>query len=253
MNVIGIVSALKSEATCIVNLRVPVYQVVNAGERARLCLSSMGSNAARGAALKLREFGVNALVSFGVAAALDDKLIPGDLVLPESIAADGESLPVDLEWRNHLERLLSTHLTVTGGILASSEMPLTSRQEKLALGEAAGACAADMESAAVAKVAADAGIPFIAIRAIIDPVDFSPPEALLGAVYPDGGVDFIRLITLLVGRSVSIKTLFHLALAMHAARATLTKVVRTAGVAFASESILESRDADGNGESAGNM
>ena len=253
MNVIGVVSALKSEATCIVNLRIPVYQVVNAGERARLCLSGMGSNAARGAALKLREFGVNALVSFGVAAALDNKLIPGDLVLPESIVAGGESLPVNMEWRNRLERLLSAHLTVTGGILVSSEAPLTSRQEKLALGEAIGACAADMESAAVAKVAADAGIPFVAIRAIVDPVDFSPPEALLSAVYPDGGVDFIRLITLLIGRSVSIKTLFHLALGMHAARATLTKVVQTAGAAFASESIFEIYHADDGGESAGNM
>lgn len=253
MNVIGVVSALKSEATCIVNLRIPVYQVVNAGERARLCLSGMGSNAARGAALKLREFGVNALVSFGVAAALDNKLIPGDLVLPESIVAGGESLPVNMEWRNRLERLLSAHLTVTGGILVSSETPLTSRQEKLALGEAIGACAADMESAAVAKVAADAGIPFVAIRAIVDPVDFSPPEALLSAVYPDGGVDFIRLITLLIGHSVSIKTLFHLALGMHAARATLTKVVKTAGAAFASESIFEIYHADDGGESAGNM
>lgn len=253
MNVIGVVSALKSEATCIMNLRIPVYRVVNVGDRTRLCLSSMGNNAARGAALKLHEYGVTALVSFGVAAALDDKLIPGDLVLPESIRVNGESLPVDLEWRNSLERrLLSAHLTVTGGVLVSSEAPLTSRQEKLALGEAAGACAADMESAAVAKVAADAGIPFIAIRAIVDPIDFSPPEALLSAVYPDGGVDFIRLITLLINGSVSIKTLIHLALGMHAARTTLTKVVQTAGAAFASKSSLDRYDDEDSGESIDN-
>jgi hopanoid-associated phosphorylase len=252
LNVIGVVSALKSEATCIMNLRIPVYRVVNVGDRTRLCLSSMGSNAARGAALKLHEYGVTALVSFGVAAALDDKLIPGDLVLPESIMVNGESLPVDLEWRNSLERLLSAHLTVTGGVLVSSEAPLTSRQEKLALGEASGACAADMESAAVAKVAADEGIPFIAIRAIVDPIDFSPPEALLSAVYPDGGVDFIRLMTLLINGSVSIKTLIHLALGMHAARTTLTKVVQTAGAAFASQSSLDRYDDEDSGESIDN-
>lgn len=236
MNVIGVVSALKSEASCLMNLHFPVYKVVNLGARTRLCLSSMGSSAAQGAALKLQEYGVNALVSFGVAAALDNKLIPGDLVLPESIV-DGESLPVNLEWRNRLEYLLSSHLTVVGGSLASSAVPLTSRQTKLALGEATGACAADMESAAVARVAASAGIPFIAIRAIVDPIDFSPPEALLSAVYPDGSVDFIRLISLLIGRSIPLKTLVHLAMGMHAARSTLTKVVQTAGMGLASEAI----------------
>lgn len=236
MNVIGVVSALKSEASCFMNLRFPIYRIVNLGANTRLCLSSMGSNAAHGAALKLHEYGVNALVSFGVAAALDNKLTPGDLVLPESIV-DGERLPVSLEWRNQLEQLLSSHLTVVGGSLASSPEPLTSRQAKLALGEATGACAADMESAAIARVAANAGIPFIAIRAIVDPIYFSPPDALLSAVYPDGGVDFIRLISLLINRSVPPKTLVHLAMGMHAARSTLTKVVQTAGMALASGAI----------------
>lgn len=74
------------------------------------------------------------------------------------------------------------------------------------MGEATGACAADMESAAIARVAANAGIPFIAIRAIVDPIYFSPPDALLSAVYPDGGVDFIRLISLLINQSVPPKT-----------------------------------------------
>ncbi len=217
------------------NLRFPIYQVVKVGEATLLCLSSMGSDAARGAALKLHEHGCSALVSFGVAAALDDKLIPGDLVLPESIAVNGGSLPVDLQWRNCLAGLLSKHLTVAGGTLIDTGIPLTSRQVKLALGEANGACAADMESAAVAKVAADNNIPFIAIRAIVDPIDFSPPEALLSAVYPDGGVDIIKLITLLLNRSVSIRTLIHLAMGMHAARTALTKAVQTAGLTFAKQ------------------
>ena len=88
----------------------------------------------------------------------------------------------------------------------------------------------DMESADVAGVAAKAGIPFIAIRAIIDPVEFSPPEALLSVVYPDGSVQPFRFLSLLLNRSVDLKTIFHLALAMQAARTTLLTVVKTLGM-----------------------
>ncbi|UJP05849.1 MAG: phosphorylase [Nitrosomonas sp.] len=237
MSYLGIVSALKSEATCLMNLRFPVYRVVNIGDNTKLCLSSIGNDAARGAALKLCENGASALVSFGVAAALNNALTPGDLVLPEAIIQDGGSLPVDIAWRNRLAHRLSPHLTVTGGTLAAADVPLTSRQEKIALGEKTGACAADMETAAVAKVAGEIGIPFIAIRAIVDPLEFSPPDALLSAVHPDGNVDLIRLIALLIKRSVSVKTLIHLGLGMHAARTTLGKVVQVAGITFANDSL----------------
>ncbi len=89
MKIIGVVTALKSEASCLVDKRrFPLYQVVDIGDRTSLCLSSIGGSAARGAALKLCGQNINALVSFGVAAALDDKLIPGDLVLPEAIMID---------------------------------------------------------------------------------------------------------------------------------------------------------------------
>ncbi len=252
MKIIGVVSALKSEANCLVDRRFPLYQVVEIGGRTSLCLSSIGSSAARGAALKLCEHGVNALVSFGVAAAVDNKLIPGDLVLPEAIIMDSEILPVDLEWRNRLEGIMSKQITVAGGSLASCEAPLTSRQEKLALGEATGACAADMETAAVAKVAADAGISFIAIRAIVDPIEFSPPDALMSAVYPDGSVDIMQLIKLLMNGSVPIKTLIHLALAMHVARSALSEVVQKTGLTFASDYIPYRNAEENEGESIDN-
>lgn len=243
LKIIGVVTALKSEASCLVDKRFPLYQVVDIGDRTSLCLSSIGSSAARGAALKLCGQNINALVSFGVAAALDDKLIPGDLVLPEAIMMDGEVLPVDMEWRDRLHGIMSKHVTVTSGVLTSCEAPLTTRAQKLALGEATGACAADMESAAVAKVAADAGISFLAIRAIVDPLEFSPPEALMGAVYPDGSVDAIQLIKLVLNRSVSIVTLIHLALGMHVARSALTEVVQKTGLTFASD-YMPYRDAE---------
>ena len=61
----------------------------------------------------------------------------------------------------------------------------------------------DMESGAVAEAAAHAGMPFLAIRAISDPVEFSPPPVLLDAVRPDGSADLARLLPLLVRRIFS--------------------------------------------------
>ena len=241
MYVIGVVSALKSEASCLMNLRFPILKIANLGRNTRLCLSSMGNDAAHIASDKLLDFGCEALVSFGVAAALDKKLIPGDLVLAESIFDGEKHWPVSVSWRHRLEQMLPPQLTIVGGSIAKSTAPLTTAQEKLALGEATGACAADMESAAIARVAAEEGVPFIAIRVIVDPIEFSPPDALLSAVYPDGAVDILRLISLLMDGSVRFKTLWHLGLGMYTARTTLRKVVQVAGLKLACDSIDSDR------------
>ena len=237
MSVVGIVCAMKSEASCIMKLRFPLYKLARPGENTRLCVCGVGTNMAAEAADLLHRHGVDALASFGVAAALDTSLLPGDLVLPETILAEnrvGEEAEgtrlVNQEWRNRVQRQLSPQLTVVGGTLVTSQIPLTSREAKLELGKTTGACAMDMESGDVAEVAAKAGIPFIAIRAIIDPVEFSPPEALLSVVNPDGSVQLMQLIALLMNRSVDLKTLFHLALAMQAARTTLLAVIRPLGM-----------------------
>jgi len=244
MSVVGIVCAMKSEASCIMNLRFPLYKLARPGENTRLCLCGVGTNMAADAASLLHKYGVDALVSFGVAAALDPSLTPGDLVLPETILTEDKigagaeaevNRLVNQTWRNRIQRQLSSQLTIVGGILVTSQVPLTSREAKLELGKATGACAMDMESGDVAEVAAKAGLPFIAIRVIIDPVEFSPPEALLSVVYPDGSVQLFQFLSLLLNRSVDIKTVFHLALAMQAARTTLLAVVKTLGMGLDSK------------------
>ena len=69
----------------------------------------------------------------------------------------------------------------------------------------------DMESGAVAEAAAHAGMPFLVVRAISDPAEFSPPSILLGAVRRDGSADLARLLPLLLRRSVTLGTLLRLA------------------------------------------
>lgn len=234
VNMIGLVTALRAEASCVSPAHIPFNAIMLVNDLAVLWLSGMGAQAARAAAEGLHQHGVTALVSFGVAGALDPNLKPGDLVLPDAIHA-GTQFPVNIAWRDWLQKLLPADVTVVNGILANSAVPLTGEKAKLKLAQATNACAVDMESGAIAAVAATAGIPFIAVRAIIDPIQFSPPEALLGAVYPDGGVNSMRLIALLLKRSVHVSTLLHMGAGMHAARKTLSRVIQSAGAGLGSQ------------------
>lgn len=235
-SIVGVVSALKSEASCLMKLRFPAFKIARIGPRTRLCLSGMGeAGALRSSQILYEDAEVDALLSFGVAAALDNTLVPGDLVIPEMIDYHGKKLPVTLEWRERVAELLPSYLTIVGGTLASSQAPLYSRQDKLKLGEETGACAADMETAVVANFAAQNDIPFIAIRAIVDPLEFSPLPALMDVVYADGTTDVFRLIPRIISGAVPFKTLFHLGMGMYAARQTLSKVVETVTLDFKSE------------------
>ena len=230
--VLGVVSALKSEASCLMKLRFPLFKIARIAPATRLCLSGMGAQGALKATQILHEYEVDALMSFGVAAALDNRLVPGDVVLPEMIHSNGVNLPVTLEWRERIAESLPSYLTVVGGTLTDTQEPLFTREEKIKLGEKTGACAADMETAMVAEFAARADLPFIAVRAIVDPLEFSPPPALMDVVYADGSTDVVRLIPRLFNGSVPFKTLFHLGMGMYAARATLNKVVETVSLDF---------------------
>ncbi len=237
MYVTGLVTALRAEASCVTSARVSLNEKVQVSDHVVLWLSGMGAQAARTAAKGLCQYGVTALVSFGVAGALDSNLKPGDLVLPDAIH-NGEQLPVATAWRNRLQQMLPADITAVNGILANSAVPLTGEKAKQHLAQATGACAVDMESGAIAEVAATVGIPFIAVRAIIDPLQFSPPEVLLSAVYPDGGVNPMLLLALLLKRSVHLGTLIQMGAGMRAARRTLSRVIQSAGAG------LDSRAAD---------
>lgn len=235
VRITGLVTALRSEAACVSPARIPFNRPTSLNEQTLLWLSGMGAQSARAAAQGLQQHGVTALVSFGVAGALSDQLKPGDLVLPDAIHA-GELLPIDLGWRDRLQQQLPATITIANGLLADSNVPLTNEKAKRDLARTSGAIAVDMESAAIAQVAAVAGIPFIAVRAIIDPVHFSPPEALLSAVNPDGGVKPMHLTALLLKRSVRLGTLLKMGAGMRKARKTLSQIIQAAGTDLASRS-----------------
>lgn len=224
VNFVGIVTAMRIESRCITTRHLSLGEIINLGDNAAICLCGMGENAARNAATKLLAEGASSLVSFGVAGALDSKLRPGDLMLPESIYTK-QMLPVSSAWRSRVQECLPSHLRVIGGTLATSNKVLTSLIEKRKFAETTGALAVDLESGAIAEAAKNSDMPFLAIRAISDPIEFSPPSALLNSVNSDGSAKLGQILALLLQRSVTLSTLLRLAREVRTARSTLSVVV----------------------------
>lgn len=232
MSSTGIVVAMRVEARCLTTQSLPFNQLFRLNNTSvTLWLCGMGAVAAHHAATGLLAGGASRLVSFGFAGALDDGLQPGDLVLPKSVMVNDPRaiLPVDPVWRGDVHQLLSGNIKLSDEPLVSTGEVITSTSIKQALAQHTKASAVDMESAAVALIAAEAGVPFIAVRAVSDPLGFSPPEALLGAIRSDGSPDMARILSLIVRGSVSISTLLRLGKDSRAAANTLCAVIRHAG------------------------
>ena len=164
------------------------------GDGALLAVSGIGPSAAAAAADALVQAGASALMTFGMAGALDPALAPGSVVLPrELIAADGARFEASPTWRARVAAALIPVRAVTEGILLSSDRAIETPSDKAAAFHRCGAAAVDMESAAVAQVAARLNLPFIAVRVIVDTAADQLPRSVVAASRA-GRVKFARLI-----------------------------------------------------------
>lgn len=212
---IAVVCGLKSEAAV---MRAAVANDVS------IRIGVSGANAARAEEIA-RQFcnhGASAIVSVGVSGGLDPALKPGDLIIGNEIIADDGAV---FEPDKYLLDALFSSPIYGGGVAggdgeghgADGSHPLRScgppppqvREEeevgkpivgslfgadeivkdtgkKAMLFQNHGALAVDMESHGAARAAAQAGVPFLAIRAIADPADRALPPAAFNAVAPDG-------------------------------------------------------------------
>ncbi|GAB3675001.1 phosphorylase family protein [Salinisphaera aquimarina] len=221
---VGIVAALPGEARSLARLRARGTAVLADG--AQLRLSGLGAERATAAARALVAEGVDRLISWGSAAALVPALHPGDLLLPrEIIASDGRRLHSDDAWRESLTDALPGGLRIRHGALVQATGVLVNVASKQVLHECSHAVAADMESAAIAAVAAEFGLPFIAIRAIADDSTMILPPAANAAVDADGALKPLSMLRALAGRPrtmhAQLRALKQLAVAFKAAQNTL--------------------------------
>jgi adenosylhomocysteine nucleosidase len=172
----------------------PLSELALLGEGSLLALSGIGRVAATAAAQALVDAGVSALMTFGMAGGLDPKLTPGSVVIPcELLGADGARYPACRAWREQVAATVSPMCEVTEGNLLTSAHAIQTPADKAAAYRNTGAVAVDMESAAVAEIAAKHNLPFIAARVIVDTAADVLPRAVVAASRA-GRVRFARLI-----------------------------------------------------------
>lgn len=181
------------------------------GEGSLLALSGIGIAAAAAAAQALVDAGVAALMTFGMAGGLDPALQPGSVVIPsELISTDGRRYATCRPWREQLVAAVNNLCVVTQGNLLTSSHAIETPAEKAAAFFRSGAAAVDMESTAVADIAAKHNLPFIAVRVIVDTAEDPLPRAVIAASRA-GRVQFARLIGGLILAPREIASLIRLA------------------------------------------
>ena len=230
---LGIVAALQTEARSLGSLPVAASGLVQLSPSTLLYIAGMGPKQAQVAAEVLIEENASALLSWGSAGALHAKLLPGNLILPKVVIYPQKGIfSTDNGWHNRLLTRLATQLEVYTEPLAQSLRALKSRREKLDFVKQNQALAVDMESASVAEAAVEANLPFMAIRAIADPLEQNIPGCIFRAIDERGRLRHFHLLASLALRPADLLALIKLRRCFLAARTTLTTVAQLVGEDF---------------------
>ena len=221
---IGVVAAMAAEARFLGTLRRGSNGLRVLPDDTLVSISGMGFNAAADGARSLVRGGATALVSWGLAGGLDPSLRAGTVLLPVRILCTGATdFPTSAGWRERLLELLTPQQGVIGGLVLSSPVAIDATERKRELFRQTGAVAVDMESAAIARVAAEHGLPFIALRVIVDTAADSLPTAVLAAS-TNGEVSVARLIEELIRAPSQLMPLLRLVQRYTAAKHSLRAI-----------------------------
>jgi adenosylhomocysteine nucleosidase len=227
----GVVAALSAEARTLGSLVKRADGLWTVRDGTLVAVSGVGGASAAIAANALLDAGAHALVSWGMAGGLDPRLAAGTVCLPSVVMAPGgASFSTDTHWRELLRAAIAGRRPVVQGKLLTYPEALADAQGKAAAFHETGALAVDMESTAVAEVAAARGIPFIAVRVVVDTASDSLPSSVVRASSA-GQVNIARLVRGLLASPWELPALLRLAGRYRAARLALQTVAQTGSLA----------------------
>jgi adenosylhomocysteine nucleosidase len=202
---VGVVAALAAEGRALGPAMpwggvAPLSELALLGEGSLLAVSGIGRAAAEVAANALVDAGVSALMTFGMAGGLDPALAAGTVFLPaELISAAGARFATCRSWRQRIGASISPPRAWREGRLLVSDHAIETLAEKAAAFRETGAAAVDMESLAVAAVAAGRKLPFVAVRVIVD----TAADMLPGAVVAASRAGRVRIGRLIAGLALA--------------------------------------------------
>ncbi len=177
-----------------------------------------GAAGAEQAARRLVAGGATALLSFGLCGGLDPALRPGALLIPRAVLDGATRYAAD-------PALAARFGGITPHLLLGGTQVAATAAEKRQLWDATGAAAIDLESGAVARVAAASGLPFAVVRAVCDSAGQDLPPAALIALDAKGAIGLTRLLASLAARPGQLPALLALARCAAAARRSLLRAV----------------------------
>ena len=209
---IGLVVALTAEARALIGRGRWQHAEGHLVRRSRLnnrthlvvVRSGLGMKNALLASQWLIAEGVVALGVSGVSGGLDPKLEPGDLVLADSIIQESDNTCQQV-WEGNSKfveiayaALIDREIPAYRGAIITAQNPVLSARNKQALFTKTNALAADMESAAVATVANNAGLPFFALRTVCDGAARTVPREIFDCLNQAGNVRLFHLFRMLL-------------------------------------------------------
>ena len=233
---LGIVTGLRYEAA-IAEDAIRSVASPPGDDRVTATCHGPGPARARSAAEALVDIGACALLSFGVAGGCNPDLPSGTVILATGVRdlspdGAGEILYTNRGWQRRMKSLLLGNVLLEEAMLASVAGPLTDAKSKIQIFRDTGAAAVDMESAAAARVAIAAGIPFMALRVIVDTADRSLPPAAMAGMTMDGAIRTGPVLRALLRRPQDIPGLVGIGIADTRARKALKRTAAVASPLF---------------------
>lgn len=144
------------------------------------------------------------------------------LILPTRISSPQHAdFDVDAGWHERVYDTLKEKFAVDTDALVTVDSVLRHPEDKHRMHADTRAVAVDMESAQLAAVAAGIGIPFIALRVVLDAHDETLPASIASGVDRNGNTTPLRLLTALLGRPGDIVGLLRLAARLRTANTRL--------------------------------
>ncbi|MSR65631.1 MAG: hypothetical protein EXS18_07615 [Verrucomicrobiae bacterium] len=211
---ITFICALPQEAKHLRNLA-----SVQNGHTQLICSGVGPRNAERATRKLLAAFKPTLVISTGVAGALSPSLRIGDVIVAAEVVDDSSGQRFACTRHSALS-------TQHSALLSVSHM-ITSAAEKKTLGQKSGAIAVDMESAAIARLCLEHGVPFAAIRAISDTAEEVLPEAVTRFFNESGGLRPVRVLVELLKQPSLLRALRRLQVQTTTASESLCRLLQS--------------------------